>query len=80
MKTKAIIEGLQVLLPFYNDQDGFHNGAEHDTFYAYATDTELPEAAVKWLIELGWFQPDVEYEDDFLPEHYDPSEGWVAYL
>ena len=81
MRLNELIEGLQILEPFYDDPKGFHVGAEHDQFYAYATDKPLPEALVKRMVELDWFQPDVEIADgeDFKVENYAADEGWSAY-
>ena len=41
MKLSEFLEGLTILKPHYKGGDGFHLGAEHDVFYAYATDTPL---------------------------------------
>lgn len=72
MKLSAFIAGLLILQP-HHDSDGFHIGAEHDQFYAYATDTPLNPEEVRQMRELGWFQPDTE------PEIYDPHDGWSAF-
>ncbi len=80
MKLLAFIEGLQILAPYYEGGDGYHLGAEHDIFYAYATAKPLPETAVTKMYELGWFQPDVEEVEDDKPGPYDPEEGWAAYV
>lgn len=83
MKTKNIIEGLQILLPYYDDQDGYHNGAEHDVIYAYATDRPVQPADLARLIELGWFQERVDYQDGDVGMQvidYNPNESWTAYV
>jgi len=81
LKTKNIIEGLQILLPFYDNQDGFHNGAEHDAFYAYATEKPLTDEALGKMIALGWFQEDVAPTDhDFSKSDYSPDDGWTCYV
>lgn len=78
MQLSKFIEGLTILRPHYNDQDGYHLGAEHDQIYIYATDTPLSEEELKKLYGLGFFQPDVE---DFVgPESYQPQDGWSAYV
>lgn len=74
MKLNNFIEGLQILQPYYDKPDGYHIGAEHDEFYAYATDKPLTPEHVAKLRELGWFQAEVE---DGAP--YDPAESWSAY-
>lgn len=76
MKLSNFIAGLEILRPHYKDGDGYHIGAEHDQFYAYATDTPLEPDEVKRIVELGWFQPDCGFEK---PEDYDPEEGWSAF-
>jgi hypothetical protein len=81
MQMNLFVEGLHLLLPYYDDPEGYHLGAEHDIIYVYATNKPVPEATVKRLIELGFFQPDVSYDgDDFEIKHYQPEEGWAAYV
>ena len=81
MILSNFIEGLNILQSYY-ESDGYHIGAEHDQFYAYATDRTLPETAVNRLVELGWFQPDAEVPDgeDYDASHYQAEEGWSAYV
>jgi hypothetical protein len=74
MKLSNFIEGLKTLQPCYEGGDGYHIGAEHDQFYAYATDRPLTSEDVQKMRELGWFQP--EQDDD---DEYDPEEGWSAF-
>jgi hypothetical protein len=74
MKLSNFIEGLTILRPYYVKQDGFHIGAEHDQFFAYATDNPLSDGDVAKMRELGWFQPDTV--DDIT---YDPENGWIAF-
>ena len=74
MKLNNFLEGLKTLQPFYKDGNGHHIGAEHDQFYAYATDTPLTPEAVENMLALGWFQPE---QEDEAP--YDPEEGWSAF-
>ena len=69
-----LLDGLNLLLPYYNDPNGYHIGAEHDQFYAYATDRPLSDADVAKMIELGWFQPEQEEGDP-----YSPVDGWSAF-
>jgi len=80
MKTKDIIEGLVILTKYRDDQDGRDVGAEHDVLYAFSTDRPVETDDLARLVELGWFQEDVEYEDDFAVENYDPEESWAAYV
>lgn len=79
VRTKNIIEGLQILMPYYDDQDGFHNAAEYDQFYAYATDRPLSKADVERMIALDWFQ-EVGDIDEFTAAKYDPEEGWSCFV
>jgi len=81
MSTKEIISGLETLLPYYSNIDGFHTGAEHDVLYAYPTENTLPEDVIKKMIALGWHQ---EYDDrdcseDFSVDDYRTDESWVYY-
>lgn len=81
MKLDAFIEGLQILQKHYAKPDGYHIGAEHDQFYAYATTTPLEPQEVERMLDLGWFQPDAEYDhgDEMKPSDYDATEGWSAF-
>lgn len=81
MKISNFVDGLQILRSYYTGEDGYVIGAEHDVFFAHATDKPLPEVAVNRLNELGWFQPDVPatVNGDWKPENYDPEEGWAAF-
>lgn len=75
MKLSAFIDGLNILRPHYNDGDGYHIGAEHDQFFAYATKTPLSDAEVARMLELGWFQPDSKKDTPYSPE-----DGWSAFV
>ena len=81
MKTKNIIDGLLILQPYYDKQDGYHSGAEHDELYAYATDRPLSDKDVEKMIALGWHQEydERDYEKDFSLSDYRPEETWVCY-
>lgn len=79
MRTKDIIEGLQILQEYRDDQDGYDYGAEHDVLYAYATDRPVEAADIDRLIELGWFQESCGDDDEFAAKHYDPEESWAAF-
>jgi hypothetical protein len=74
MKLSNFLDGLNTLRPYYNNPDGYHIGAEHDQFYAYATDKPLMPEDVQKMRDLGWFQPDMA---DDAP--YGPEEGWSAF-
>jgi hypothetical protein len=76
VKLNEFVEGLQILIPHYkNGGDGYYIGAEHDQFYAYATETPLTDAEVTRMRELGWFQPD--QRGDSPP--YTTDDGWSCY-
>jgi hypothetical protein len=77
MKTCDIIEGLTILEKYRERADGYNTGAEHDQIFAYATEKPVSEDDLRRLVELEWFQPDVDCgEDDFTVNNYDPEEGW----
>ncbi len=86
MKTVEVIVGLQILQKYRDKQDGFGVGAEHDVIYVYKTVRPVEQPDLDRLIELGWFQEDVDYGDDeetdgdFAAKHYDSEEGWTAYV
>ena len=73
MNLKNLMAGLNLLLPYYDDPDGYNIGAEHDIFYAYATDEVLPDEVAAKMFGLGWVQPDGE------DEVYCSTESWAAY-
>jgi hypothetical protein len=79
MLLSKLIQGLQIFQKYY-DEDGYDTGAEHDQFYAYSTDKPLSEEDLKKVVDMGWFQPDVDHEDDFQVSDYDPTEGWSTYV
>jgi hypothetical protein len=74
MRLSNFIDGLSILRPYYDDPDGFHIGAEHDQFYAYATNKAMTDEDVQKMRDLGWFQPD---QDDAAP--YSADDGWSAF-
>jgi hypothetical protein len=69
-------------MPYYDAQDGFHNGAEHDTFYAYPTDKALSEDDFNKMIAFGWHQEynERDYCEDFSYNDYRPDESWSCYV
>ena len=73
MRLSSFVEGLNTLLPYYQNKDGYHIGSEYDQFYAYKTDIPLPPQVVQKMLDLGWFQP--EGDDDT----YDPEYAWSAF-
>lgn len=75
MNLKDIMRGLEILKPHFNDEAGYHMGAEHDQIYVYATDKPLPIEAAKELMKLGWFQPDTD--DD---AGYSLDDGWSCFV
>lgn len=74
MKLKEFIIGLDIIKTYYDDQCGYHLGAEHDQFYLYATDRPITPLHLEVLKELGWFQPE---QDD---NGYDILNGWSAHV
>ena len=79
MNTKNIITGMNILLPFYDQPDGYHTGAGHDILYMYATDQPLPPQYVAELQQLGWFQEDADEEDEDGTAAYAPDASWACY-
>jgi hypothetical protein len=80
MKTKQIIEGLQILQKYRDDQDGYYVDVEHDVIYAYATDKPLEASDVERMIQMGWFQKNAERDEAFSVKHYDATESWTAFV
>jgi hypothetical protein len=80
VRTHTIVDGMSLLLPYYNNPDGFHASAEHDALHMAPTDKPLTPDDLSKMVALGWFQERVEYEGDFAPEHYQADESWTAYV
>ena len=82
MTTKNVIEGLSILEKYRDKPDGYNTGVEHDQIYAYPTAKPVNDDDLKRLVELGWFQQDVETGDDdeFGAKHYDAAEGWSCFV
>jgi hypothetical protein len=81
MSTKKVIEGMSILLSYYNNPDGFNVAAEHDVIYMYRTDKSLSNEDLNKMIELGWFQENCTSDDgEFDIESYDPNEGWQRFV
>ena len=79
MILDKFIEGLQIFQKYFNE-NGYHIGAEHDQFYVYATDKPINIADLNRLYEMGWFQDDVERDEEGNPVCYDPHEGWSCFV
>ncbi|MFT6151366.1 MAG: hypothetical protein ACJAY9_000755 [Flavobacteriales bacterium] len=76
-RTRQCAEGL-LILEKYRKNDNFGIGAEHDVIYAYQTSKPLSEEDFLQMIQLGWFQTDVENEEESF-DKYDPEEGWYFF-
>lgn len=76
--TAKIISGMQTLLPYYDDPEGFHVSAEHDEIQMHATDRPVSDADVEKLIALDWFQSGYE-GDEFTLAEYNVEESWLVY-
>ena len=74
MNLNNFIQGLQILRSHFEDQTGYHLGAEHDQFYVYATDTPLSNDEFDRMKFLGWFQ--TEHGED----SYSPNDGWTCFV
>jgi hypothetical protein len=79
VNLKNFADGLAIIRAFYDDQDGYHIGAEHDQIYLYATDVPMDAAAIAKLQEIGWFQDEAENDADGKPI-YDPSSSWSVFV
>ena len=80
MSTQDVIAGMQIILPYYDQADGgFNTGADHDVIYMYATDKPVSAEDIAKIKELGWFQTDVEEDDDGNVE-YDVDSGWQKFV
>lgn len=79
MNLKGMLAGIQTAQPFYEKPEGYHLGAEHDQIWLYKTDRPMDTEAVQKMIDAGWFQEDVEYDDEFKAANYDPEESWTCY-
>jgi len=77
MNLSNFIDGLNTLLPYYNNHDGYHIGSEHDQFYAYQTDNPLTPKDVQKMVSLGWFQPDGGINSE--GGEYNHEDGWSAF-
>jgi len=74
MKTKDLMVGINILLKYYDNLDGWFVGCEHDQLYMFSTDKPVsPEDAQK-LHELGWFQEGIE------APNYSLDESWSAFV
>jgi len=72
--TKQIIEGMQILLTYQDEPNGYHTGADHEVIYMYATDRPVSPEDLEKLAALGWHQ---EGEED---GGYDEDEGWYSFV
>ena len=80
MRTREIIAGLQILMPFYTDQNGYHTGANLNEIYAYPTDKPISDVALDNMIGFGWHQ---DYEgrnndERYTRKEYRPDQRWVC--
>lgn len=79
MKLSKFIEGVSLLSAHYSNLDGYHIDAEHDQFFMHPTDTPLSHEEFTKLCSLGWFQDEVERDDNWNFE-YDKDCGWCAHV
>ncbi len=56
MKSKDFINGLQILMLYYDDQDGYHFDPNDDRFIADKTDRPLSDEDQMKMTALGWEQ------------------------
>ena len=87
MTIGNLIDGASILRQYFEGNDGFHVGAEHDQIFIYATHRPVSKEHVLQLFGMAWFQPDAEgsahdFEDDDEDgkfSAYDPEERWGAF-
>lgn len=81
MRTIDIVNGINILLKYYEKQDGYHSGSDHDEFYMYPTIQPLTPDDLQKMIALGWIQvyQGRDYSRDFSAQDYIPTESWIAY-
>jgi hypothetical protein len=80
MSTRTVIEGMSILLPYYDNPNGFDVGADHDVIYMYGTDRPLSNEDLHKMKNLGWFQENCLDDGDFAVENYDPSKTWQVFV
>ena len=83
MRTIDILSGISLLMTYFDDQEGYNVGCEHDELRVYATDRPLTDEDVQKMIDLGWHQEHDgrgDYSEDFALEHYRIDEAWVSYV
>ena len=81
MKTKHLIEGLQILQPYYQRDDVDTTFSKHKMLFVRYTDFPLDKFDVKKMVKLGWLQEHfIERYETFTASDYRPGEHWCAYL
>ncbi len=75
MNLLQFTSGIKILQQYYDNPNGYHLEASHDTIHLYPTDRPLTAEHVKEMLDLGWWQPD-QYEETY---EYDPESGWNAF-
>lgn len=76
MKLSNLLKGVQILRPYYDDPDGYHNMvAKHNQFFMWATQRPLSDIDAAAMFELGWNQPEQESEGG-----YNPDDGWCCWV
>ena len=82
MRTREVIAGLQTLMPFYDDQNGYHTDAEIDQIRAFPTDKPLSDAALDKMISFGWHQDHEwrNHDERYTRKDYRLDEWWVCSL
>ncbi len=75
MNLLQFTSGIKILQQYYDNPNGYHLEASHDTIHLYPTDRPLTAEHVKEMLDLGWWQSD-QYEETY---EYDPESGWNAF-
>ena len=81
MKNEYIIEGMTIISKYYNKDNNYNVGAEHDILYLFETDKPVSKEDLKTLIDLGWTQEEADFVDEtFTIAAYDQGLSWSAYV
>jgi len=79
MTNKNIIKGLQIL-DMYCEKESYKIGVSNEQIYFDCTDIKIENGDLEKLVNLGWFQEDANYQDEFTIWSYDPDCRWVIYV
>lgn len=59
--TKNVIEGMSILLKYYDNKEGYHTGTiDKNIICMFTTDSPVSEEDKQKLAELGWEENDCD--------------------